>query len=100
MSYPSIGIQPPEKPIREATEVEIQLSELESAKARLNLVLAKFSGRLQEGGVLIPPPPENEGKAYSETATNSPLGERIRCVRADLHCIASDFERLLSRLAV
>lgn len=87
-------------PIRETSEVEIQLNELESAKARLNLVLAQFAGRLQEGGVLIPPPSCEEGKAHVETATNSPLGERIRGVRADLHCIASDFERLLSRLAV
>lgn len=50
--------------------------------------------------MLIPPPPEVEGKQCVETATNSPLGERIRGVRSDLHGIASDFERLLSRLAI
>lgn len=99
MSFPTPGMLP-QNPIREASEVEIQLNELESAKARLNLVLAQFAGRLQEGGVLIPQPPEAEGKSFAEVGPNSPLGERIRGVRADLHCIASEFERLLSRLAV
>lgn len=97
MSFPS-SIS---APARDASEVEIQLNELESAKARLNLVLAQFAGRLQEGGVLIPPPPPGDScKLSAETATNSPLGERIRGVRSDLHGIASDFERLLGRLAI
>lgn len=99
MSFPSTGIQSTQ-PIRESSEVEVQLNELESAKAHLNLVLAQFAGRLQEGGVLIPPPPEVEGKQCVETATNSPLGERIRGIRSDLHWIASEFERLVSRLAI
>lgn len=99
MSFPSTGIQSTQ-PIRESSEVEIQLSELERAKARLDLVLAQFAGHLQEGGVLTPPLPEEAGKLCAETGPNSPLGERIRGIRSDMHGIASDFERLLGRLAI
>lgn len=87
-------------PPKEASEVEIQLNQLEGAAAVLRSMRDEFAMRLQEGGVLIPPTTEPDGKLCAETATNSPLGERIRGVRAELTCIAGDFGRLLGRLAI
>lgn len=99
MNHTQIGIQP-SQPHRDSSEIEVQLNELECAKTRLSLVLTQFAGRLSQGGVLIPQGPEAENKSCAEVSPNSPLGERIRGVRSDLHGIAADFERLLDRMAI
>lgn len=86
--------------VRTPSEVEHQLDALDGANSRLQCVLTEFREHLQSAGVLTQAAPEPEDKPCGETGPNSPMGNRIRGVRADLHSIAAEFESLLARLAV
>ena len=86
---------------RPASEIDRELDALDSARKRLDAVLANLGGHLQDAGVLVSPRPESaEGIGEAENIPDSPLGSRIRGVRSDLHNIADDFERLMRRLAI
>ena len=89
------------QPTRPASEIDRELDALDCARKRLDAVLTNLGGHLQDAGVLVSPRPESaEGIGEAENIPGSQLGSRIRGVRSDLHNIADDFERLLSRLAI